>query len=88
MQVELEFVDEDPVFRVPIQTVGLFDEENPAGGVCFQKGEHLAKAAAPCLFRRLDVHELTDDRQAVVTGVLAEQSLLRGDREAFTFLVL
>ena len=85
---DVEIVDRRPVLDVAIETVGLLDEDRAAGRLRLQEPEHLAEPAPARLFGRLDVHELLDDHDAVLAGVLPQQLLLGRDREALALLIL
>jgi hypothetical protein len=85
---DAEFIDCDPVLDVPVQAVGLLNQDRAAGRVGLQKGEHLPELRTSRLLGGLHIDELAENRQLVIAGVLAQQLLLRGDGESLTLLIL
>jgi hypothetical protein len=87
MDLDVQIVDDDPVAQIPVQAIGLFDQDGPAGRVASEVREHPAEAGPAAPFGRFDIGELVGDRDPVVEGVLAQKLLLGRDREA-VFLLL
>ncbi|MNL11893.1 hypothetical protein D3C87_1327460 [compost metagenome] len=94
VEVELEvallhqLIEQHPVFEVPVQPIGLFDDQDPTGLVLLEECDHLLELLASALFGRLDVYVLADDSQSEFLGVGQCGLGLGGNRVAFVFLFL
>ena len=84
----VKFVDRHPILKVPVQPVGLLDQDGPNPRIGPQKRDHLGEAGAARLLRRFNINVFLDGRQPFAYGVLLQQLELRRDREPFLFLFL
>ncbi len=88
VNLDVEFIETHPVLDVAVETVGLLDEDDPAGGLLPQEGDHFTKCFPASLLRGLDVREFLDNLKVMNAGVIAEELELGRDRVAFLFLLL
>src|ERR1039457_3476739 len=81
-----QLVERRPVLEVPVESVGLF-HQNCSAGMFLEIRQHLCKAGSTTLLGRLHVDELLRNREAFFQRVLAQQALLRRDRETLLLLI-
>ncbi|MCZ6692212.1 MAG: hypothetical protein O7H41_21725 [Planctomycetota bacterium] len=75
------------VAEVPIEAVGLLDQDDRAGGMLAEEPDHQVELRPTGLLGCLDVYELLDHLDPVTCGVPLEELELRRDRESFLLLL-
>ena len=61
VDLDVQFVDRDPVAQIPVQAVRLLHQHQQAPAVLPGKGDHAAEGGAAGLFGGLDVNEFFGD---------------------------
>ena len=88
VDLDVEFVDGDPVAEVPVKTVGFLYQHQKATAVLAGKGDHMAEGGTARLLGGLDVNEFLQDLQLTASSIRSQQIELRRDRVAFALLIL
>lgn len=86
--IDSELIKRGPVLEVPVEAIGLLDEDDAhLGAVPFQIVQHPRESAPARLLRGLDVHEFLCNEDIPGVGVLADKALLCRDAKPLLFLV-
>ncbi|HVC76143.1 MAG TPA: hypothetical protein VND96_06440 [Candidatus Micrarchaeaceae archaeon] len=88
MDLKIEVVDADPVLEVAVETIGLFDQQNPARSGPPEECQHGVEVLPSSPLGGLDVDELADDIHVRLPGVLLQQPALSRNGIALFLLFL
>jgi len=84
---DVELVEEHPILKVTIKTVGLLDQQSADAGMPLHVVHHLVEIQAAARLRRLHVDKFFFNDEAVLAGIGLQELLLRGDGKSLHILL-
>jgi len=83
VDLNVQFVERDPVFGIPVQPVRLLRQDRSARCMVFRQiGEHLVEMGSTSCLGGFDVFELLHNCKTVANGILAQKAKLGRNAEA------
>src|ERR1700682_2315696 len=84
---DVKLVEEHPILKVTIKTVGLLDQQSADARMLLDVGHHLVEIQAAARLRRLHIDKFFFNDETVSAGIGLQELLLCGDGKSLHILL-